>query len=53
MAGVAVAHLAGDPRFAALVRAYRRQIRGFHEDSRSKFENLVNHLSSERRLTHG
>src|SRR5262249_17259395 len=53
MAGVAVAHLAHDPRFAALVRAYRRQIRECHEDRRSMFENLVNYLSSERRLTNG
>jgi hypothetical protein len=53
MSGVAVAHLAQDPRFEALVRAYRRQMRELHEDSRSMFEKLVNYLSSERRLTDG
>jgi hypothetical protein len=61
MAGVAVAHLAQDPRFAALVRAYRRQIPGlggasrsqFDNLMRSQFDNLVNYLNSERRLSNG
>jgi hypothetical protein len=49
MAGVAVAHLAHDPRLAALIDAYRSQISEMPEHDRAKLDNLVTYLSSERR----
>ena len=53
MTGVAVAHLANDPRLSVLISAYRSQISEMQEDDRSKFDNLVSFLSSERRLING
>jgi len=44
MAGVAVAHLAGDPRVNKLVAAYRGQIRDLKDHDRQKFEQMVSHL---------
>jgi len=51
MTGVAVAFLADDPRLSDLISAYRSQISEMQEHDRSKFDNLVNYLSGERRLT--
>jgi hypothetical protein len=53
MAGVAVAHLANDPRLPELIGAYRSQIGEMQEHDRAKFDNLVRYLSGERRLTNG
>jgi hypothetical protein len=53
MTGVAVAHLANDPRLPELVSAYRSQISEMPEHDRSKFDNLVNYLSEEHGLTNG
>jgi hypothetical protein len=44
MAGVAVAHLAGDARFNALAAAYRGQLRDMQAHDREKFEHMVSHL---------
>jgi hypothetical protein len=49
MTGVAVAHLAGDPRFDELVAAYRSQIKILRDLNRQKFEDMVAYLSSVRR----
>jgi hypothetical protein len=51
MTGVAAAYLANDPRLDALISAYRSQISEMPEHDRSKFDNLVDYLSGERRLT--
>jgi hypothetical protein len=53
MTGVVAAYLASDPRFDALVSAYRSQISEMPERDRSKFENLVSYLNGERRLING
>lgn len=53
MAGVAVAHLAEDPRLSELISAYQSQISEMQEHDRTKFDNLVNYLNGERRLTNG
>lgn len=45
MAGIAVAHLANDPRLPELIRAYRSQISGMQEHDRAKFDNLANYIS--------
>lgn len=44
MSGVAVARLAGDPRWEQLVAAYRSQLREGPDQDRQKFEGLVAHL---------
>jgi hypothetical protein len=44
MTGVAVAHLASDPRLSDLIAAYRRQISEMQDDDRQKFENLVTYV---------
>jgi hypothetical protein len=44
MAGVAIAHLVGDPRLKELVAAYRGQISGLPDHDRRKFEEMVVHL---------
>jgi hypothetical protein len=44
MKGVAVAHLAHDPRLSELISAYRSQISEMQEHDRLKFENLVNYV---------
>ncbi|WP_020474756.1 hypothetical protein [Zavarzinella formosa] len=44
MTGVAVARLAGDPRWEQLVAAYRAQLSGAPDHDRQKFEGLVAHL---------
>ena len=46
MTGVAVAHLAHDPRLSALIQAYRSQISEMQEHDRLKFENLVNYVTA-------
>ncbi len=46
MTGVAVAHLAKDPRLPALISAYRSQISGMQEHDRAKFDNMTDHLRS-------
>ncbi len=53
MTGVVAAFLAKDPRLDSLISAYRSQISEMPEYDRSKFENMVNYLSGERRLTSG
>jgi hypothetical protein len=45
MTGVAVAHLARDPRLAALIAAYRGQISQMPDHDRLKFENMVIYLN--------
>ena len=47
MKGVTVAHLARDPRLAALITAYRCQVSSMPESDRQKFENLVDYLSAD------
>jgi hypothetical protein len=44
MSGMAVAHLAGDPRVQELVIAYRSQLAELDDDDRQKFEELVVYL---------
>lgn len=46
MSGIAVARLAGDPRWPELVVAYREQLSELDEDDRRKYEELVAHLAS-------
>jgi hypothetical protein len=41
MAGLAVAHFAGDPRLIALAAAYRAQVSGMQDQERQKLESLV------------
>lgn len=41
MTGVAIAHVARDPRLPELVAAYRAQIRGIRDEDRRKFDDLV------------
>jgi hypothetical protein len=53
MTGVVAAFVAKDSRLDALISAYRSQISEMPEHDRSKFENMVNYLSDERRLTNG
>ena len=47
MAGIAVAYLAKDPRLAMLINGYRNQVTGLNDMDRTKFEELVGHLSLE------
>jgi hypothetical protein len=41
MAGVAVAHIAGDPRLKELIAAYRAQVAGMAEADRQKLKQMV------------
>jgi hypothetical protein len=52
MAGIAVAHLAGDPRLTALIAAYRAQISQMKEDDRHKFESMVEYLLGQAGSSH-
>lgn len=51
MTAVTAAYLANDSRLDALISAYRSQISEMPEHDLSKFENLVDYLNGERRLT--